>query len=95
MKLDVPLEKALALLDSPKEVELFLRDLCTHQEYESFQGRWKVVQLVEENVPYRKIYEITGVSTATVSRVAQSLTRGEGGYRSMLDRLKQKKIIKK
>jgi len=85
------LSKAFSLLQSGKEVDQFLKDLCTPQEYEALQGRWEVAQLVDKGIPYRKIYELTGVSTATVTRVAQSLARGFGGYRTLINRMKKTK----
>ena len=44
--------------------------------------RWRVAQLLAEGMPYREIHENTGVSTATVTRVARALTYGEDGYRT-------------
>jgi len=89
------LPKALSLLENSKEVDQFLIDLCTPQEYQALQGRWQVAQLIQESIPYRKIYDLTGVSTATVSRVAQSLLRGAGGYQSLILRMNQMKKVKK
>jgi TrpR-related protein YerC/YecD len=56
-------------------------------ELVAMADRWRVARLVAKEIPYRKIYEKTGVSTATVTRVARSLARGEGGYQLLLDRL--------
>jgi len=47
--------------------------------------RWQVVRLLDQGMSYRQIYEETGVSTATVTRVAKSLRFGSG-YRLVLDR---------
>jgi uncharacterized protein YerC len=44
-----------------------------------------VARLVREGIPYREIHDRTGVSTATITRVARALTQGTGGYRRMLD----------
>lgn len=49
--------------------------------------RWQVAKQVNNGVPYRKIAAKTGSSTATITRVAQWLHHGEGGYRLMLHRL--------
>lgn len=51
--------------------------------------RWRVARMVSKQMPYRKIYEKTGVSTATITRVARSVARGEGGYQLLLDRIKE------
>jgi len=63
----------------------FLRDLCTRGELEAMAQRWAVAQLVDQGVPYLEIAKRTGASTTTVTRVAQWVRRGEGGYRAALD----------
>ncbi len=80
--------RAIAGLKDAGEAERFLNDLCTPQELEALAGRWRVAKLLDQEIPYREIYERTGVSTATVTRVARALTHGESGYRRVLDRLK-------
>ena len=52
--------------------------------------RWRVAKLVDQEVPYRRIYDKTGVSTATITRVARCLTYGDG-YRRVLDRRKEQR----
>ena len=56
----------------------FLQDLCTPAELRSMAERWRVAQMLNEEIPYRKIYEKTGVSTATVTRVARAFSEGKG-----------------
>jgi TrpR-related protein YerC/YecD len=80
------LSRALASLKTVEEVERFLRDLCTIGELEAMAHRWEVAQLLDEGLPYLTVAERTGASTTTVTRVAQWLRRGEGGYRLALDR---------
>lgn len=77
-------------LSEKEKIEKFLVDLLTPAELQSISGRWQVAKLLEEKVSYRDIYEKTGVSTATVTRVARALSFGEGGYRLALDRNKTK-----
>ena len=72
-------------LRTREEAEAFLVDLCTPAELEALSGRWRVARLVREGIPYREIHDRTGVSTATITRVARALTQGTGGYRRMLD----------
>jgi TrpR-related protein YerC/YecD len=73
-------------LESPDEVEHFLRDLCTLSELEAMAHRWEVVKLLDQGLPYQEISRQTGASTTTVTRVAHWLRHGEGGYRTALDR---------
>jgi len=87
---DAPLKalaRALAALDKPQEVQAFLRDLCTPAELEAMADRWRVVPLLRKGVPYREIYDLTGVSVTTIGRVARSLEHGAGGYAAAIERL--------
>lgn len=81
------LSEAILALDSVDEARRFLVDLCTPAELTAMADRWRVAKLLQRDVPYRKIYERTGVSTATVTRVARTLTHGTGGYGVVLARL--------
>ena len=81
------LYSAVLSLRSAAECEAFFADLCTPAELDALSGRWKVARLLDKGVPYREISEKTGISTATVARVARCLTYGgDGGYRRLLDR---------
>jgi TrpR-related protein YerC/YecD len=71
---------ALAALETPEEVRLFLRDLCTPAEIQAMADRWVVVDPLKRAVPYREIHRLTGVSVTTIGRVARFLTGGHGGY---------------
>lgn len=79
------LSRALISFDSPEACEKFLLDLCTPKELEALCDRWTVVSLLEKGISYRDIYKQTGVSTATITRVARALKGTEGGYRSALE----------
>jgi TrpR-related protein YerC/YecD len=78
--------QAVLTLETPAEIEAFLRDLCTLSELEAMAHRWQVARLLERGLPYLEIAERTGASTTTVTRVAHWLKHGEGGYRLALDR---------
>jgi TrpR-related protein YerC/YecD len=84
------LSAAVASLRSVDEVERFLRDLCTLGELEAMAHRWQVAKLLDEGLPYLAVAGRTGASTTTVTRVAQWLRRGEGGYRLALDRARRR-----
>lgn len=81
---------AILRLDTRDEAALFLRDLCTLGELRNMAQRWAVVRLLEEGMHYGQIAERTGASTATITRIASWLHHGDGGYRLLLDRLKQR-----
>ena len=79
---------AVLSLRGPGECASFFSDLCTPAELDALAGRWKVARLLGQGLPYREISKKTGISTATVTRVARCLTYGQdGGYRRVLDRL--------
>jgi TrpR-related protein YerC/YecD len=84
------LSEALLSLESAAEVKAFLEDLCTPAELEAMVDRWRVAQLLDLGYTYRDIRDLTEVSVTTVGRVARYLERGNGGYRTALQRLENK-----
>jgi len=79
---------AMLLLDTRDEAADFFRDLCTLGELHDLAQRWAVARLLDQGLHYAEISQLTGASTATITRIAQWLNHGEGGYRAMLDKLK-------
>ena len=79
--------RAILTLETVEECEAFFRDLCTLGELRALGERWNVVLKLKEGLPYRTISEHTGVSTATITRVAHWLQHGRGGYDRALERL--------
>ena len=77
---------AILTLETRDEAAAFFRDLCTFHELEEMSQRWAVARLLVRGIPYRKISEITGVSTTTITRISQWLNHGTGGYRMVLKR---------
>ena len=78
---------AILNLETIEETERFFRDLCTLNELHDMAQRWAVVRLLEGGMHYAEISRKTGASTATITRIASWLNHGEGGYRTMLDKL--------
>ena len=91
---DVPgldeLAQAVLTLRTPGEAKRFLRDLCTLSELEALSHRWQIVRLLDEKRPYLEIAGRVQTSTATVTRVAQWLRNGAGGYAIALARARDK-----
>jgi len=83
--------EVIALLENREETACFFRDLCTPGELESMAERLEVAQLLQEGLSYRRISEMTGASTTTVTRIAHWCKHGEGGYRKMLERVRDDK----
>lgn len=67
----------------------FLRDVATLEELESLSSRWDVVLELHKGTSYRNIAQKTGVSTATITRIAHWLRHGEGGYQGALEKIKK------
>lgn len=78
--------RALISLTSVGECRSFLKDLCTPAELQALVDRWQVVELLIQDLPYRKIHDLTGVSVTTIGRVARFLNEGFGGYSVALER---------
>ena len=85
------LSAAIRTLKTTDEVTRFLRDLCTRAELEALVHRWQTARLLEQGVPYLEIAERVPTSTATVTRVAQWVRHGAGGYRIALDRMAKRR----
>jgi TrpR-related protein YerC/YecD len=85
------LADAVVSLRTGDEAQRFLRDLCTLPELEALAHRWQTALLLEQGLPYLEIAERVPTSTATVTRVAQWLRHGTGGYRIALDRARRRK----
>lgn len=85
-------ENLLSAISSVKDIEeckKVFEDLFTVKEIISFAQRLEVARLLDRGEIYAEIAEKTGASTATISRVARSLNYGSGGYRIILDRIKE------
>lgn len=82
--------ETIARLRSLDEAERFFRDLCTLSELEAMAHRWEVAKLLDQDLTYVEVAERARASTATVTRVAQWLRHGRGGYRLALDRRKRR-----
>jgi TrpR-related protein YerC/YecD len=81
---------AFLTMRTTDEVRRFLRDLCTFPELEALAHRWQTVLLLDQGVSYVEIAGRVPTSTATVTRVAQWLRHGTGGYRIALDRARRR-----
>jgi TrpR-related protein YerC/YecD len=91
----VALYKAILALTNVSEAAKFFEDLCTPVELRDMSDRWQVVAPLKENVPYRKIHALTGVSVTTIGRVARAIKYGKGGYDLVFNRLLSKKTWSK
>lgn len=79
--------EAILKLERLAECKKFFRDLCTFGELIAMCERLQVAKKIKVKVSYREIAKKTGVSTATITRVAHWLHHGMGGYKLVLDRI--------
>ena len=88
--MDVLFQAILNLEDLDHCYELF-SDLCTVNELLAMKQRFWVAKLLKEGYIYSDIVELTGASTATISRVNRCLQYGDGGYGRALQSLQTAK----
>jgi TrpR-related protein YerC/YecD len=80
------LYEALLKVETAKEMELFLEDLCTIKELESMAQRLKAAKMLLAEKTYNEIVEQTDISSATLARVSKCVRYGKGGYKTVLSR---------
>ena len=80
---------AVLLLKNEEDCYRFFEDLLTINEINSMAQRWQVAKLLAAKKTYSEIEEITGASTATISRVNKCLIYGAEGYQRILARAKE------
>jgi TrpR-related protein YerC/YecD len=80
------LSTALKNINSDREINNFLKDLCTPSEIQAMEERWEVAKLLYQGkLTYRDIASKLNTSTATVTRVARFLYKESNqGYLKVL-----------
>jgi TrpR-related protein YerC/YecD len=81
--------RVILSLESVDECYAFFEDICTITELRDMTQRLDTAFLIDKGISYQKISEQIGVSTATISRVSRCLNYGAGGYRAVIDRMKE------
>ena len=87
----ITLAKAFVSLNNEEECLNFLADLCTVSEVKAMAQRLEVASMLKDGIVYTDIVSKIGASTATISRVNNALTYGEGGYETVLSKMSEKK----
>lgn len=80
--------KAILELKTEEECYRFFEDILTVTETKALSQRLQVAKMLKEKKTYIEIADLTGASTATISRVNRALTYGCDGYNLILGRLK-------
>ena len=84
------LYEAVLKIETVDECKRFFDDLCTVNELRALEQRFEVARLLDKGHIYNEILEVTGASSATISRVNRSLNYGAGGYQIIFPRLDRK-----
>ncbi len=79
------LYSAIMTLKSEEECKHLFEDLCTPKEIKSIAQRFAVAKMLSEGSIYNDIVKKTGASTATISRVNRTMSRGS---KTVLERIK-------
>ena len=83
---------AVLTLQSREECYNFFEDVCTINELFTISQRLMVAKMLTEGKTYIEISEVTGASTATISRVNRSLEYGNDGYNIAMERIEAETI---
>ena len=81
------LMKAIVATNDEADCRALLEDMMTTKEIIEISQRLEVVRLLRQNMSYAEICEKTGASTATISRVSRCYTYGNGGYKTVFDKI--------
>ena len=86
---------AILTLKTREECIKFFTDLCSISELMAIEQRFQVASCLDDGMIYNDILELTGASSATISRVNRSLQYGAGGYEIVFSRTKPDREEKK
>ena len=81
--------KAVLALEDEDECRRFFDDVATIKEVIDLSARLEVARMLTEGAVFSEISKETGASSATISRVNKCITYGEGGYETVLSRIKE------
>lgn len=84
--------RAILSLENLDECYRFFGDLLTVQEVSAFAQRLQVARMLSENATYETIRAEIATSSSTITRVNTELRYGSGGYKMVLDRLKDSSL---
>ena len=76
-------------LQNVDECYRFFGDLLTVQELSAFAQRLQVARMLSTGKTYESISTEIATSSSTITRVNTELRYGSGGYKMVLDRLKE------
>ena len=81
--------RAVLMLKDEDECRRFFDDVATIKEVIDLSARLEVARMLDSGAVFSEISRETGASSATISRVNKCLTYGEGGYKTVIDRMNE------
>lgn len=84
------LYEAVLSLENKDDCRAFFEDLFTINEIISLSQRLSVAKKLDEGKTFSVITAETGASSATIGRVRKCLYYGSGGYKKIIEKLKEK-----
>lgn len=81
--------EAILSLENLDECYSFFEDLCTMKELTDMTQRVRAANMLLEGNTYEQIVKEVEISTATISRINRCIQYGNGGYRTILERIKK------
>ena len=79
--------EGILTLQTVEECYRFFTDICTIKELQAMTQRLQVAKQLHQGRNYNEVCRDTGASSATICRVNKCLNYGDGGYRTVLERL--------
>jgi len=95
------LYEAILTMETPEELHSFFADLCSVNELKAMLHRWQIVLRIDKGMSYEEIIKRltpaegvskSTVSSTTISRVKNCYVNEDGGYRTALNRLRNKNL---
>ncbi|MFA4945543.1 MAG: Trp family transcriptional regulator [Lentisphaeria bacterium] len=80
------LKEIILLARSPAELDVLLDGLLAPPELEDMCKRWRLLQLLEQDVPQRQIARELGVSLGKIARGSRLLKYGPPEFRDLVRR---------
>ena len=80
---------AILQLKNREECYAFFEDVCTIKEIMDMSQRLDAAFMLADGANYQEISKKVGISTATISRVSRCLQYGSGGYKTVIERLRE------
>ena len=79
--------EAILSLQTREECYAFFEDLCTMKELSDMSQRLEAAKMLLKGRTYEQIVKNAEISTATISRINRCIQYGNGGYRTVIERL--------